>query len=146
MQHNISSKIDNLQKSVLPMSQRYFLLTKCQFSNIIYSSFLNEADRITLTRWRLSCHDLRIETGRYQRPFIPRENRLCSICFVLEDETHALFICKANQFIRQQFQNLIIKYPSLETILNPSNIHDAEKIAKYIRDIEKNRTVLKMSY
>ena len=39
-------------------------------------------------------HRLHIESGRWNRAQpTPRENRLCSICNVLEDEFHFLFEC-----------------------------------------------------
>jgi ubiquitin C-terminal hydrolase len=38
----------------------------------------NQAERKTLTRFRVSNHNLTIELDRYQK--IPREERLCEIC------------------------------------------------------------------
>jgi hypothetical protein len=46
-----------------------------------------------LTKLRLSSHSLLIEKGRYFRPKIKRENRLCSQCNQIEDEQHFLIHC-----------------------------------------------------
>ena len=46
-----------------------------------------------LTKLRLSSHSLLIEKGRYFRPKIKRENRLCSQCNQIEEEQHFLIHC-----------------------------------------------------
>ena len=53
---------------------------------MIYTSMLSDYFRTVITRWRLSNHRLNIETGRYTKPKTPREDRVCSMCMVLEDE------------------------------------------------------------
>ncbi len=47
-----------------------------------------------LTKLRISAHKLQIEVGRYARPKILRQNRLCSSCSVVADESHFLLHCK----------------------------------------------------
>ena len=55
--------------------------------------------RSSVTRLRISAHNLFIERGRYERPLIPRELRWCTFCYtqynqvILEDEAHALLTC-----------------------------------------------------
>ena len=46
-----------------------------------------------ITKFRLGSHNLKIETGRWQR--IPRNERLCSTCGVLGDEWHMFYDCVA---------------------------------------------------
>ena len=46
--------------------------------------------RATITKFRLSCHSLEIETGRYARPYLPPKEIICRICNVMEDEEHFL--------------------------------------------------------
>ncbi len=48
-----------------------------------------------MAKFRLSSHTLRIETGRHERPKLPAEERLCSICNLnlVEDELHFVMIC-----------------------------------------------------
>jgi hypothetical protein len=49
--------------------------------------------QVAITKIRLSNHRLRIETGRYERPYLPREDRLCICKKSVEDEAHFLFQC-----------------------------------------------------
>ena len=48
-----------------------------------------------LMRFRTGAHHLAIETGRWARPKLPRQHRVCSkcSCTVVEDEVHFLFGC-----------------------------------------------------
>ena len=60
--------------------------------------------RIALTRIRVSCHRLAIETGRYQKPTsLPINQRLCTLCNQVEDEIHLVCICKRNAHLRMEF-------------------------------------------
>ena len=43
----------------------------------------------TITKLRISAHNLMIETGRYKRPNkVPLENRVCDLCGTIENEIH----------------------------------------------------------
>ena len=59
--------------------------------------------RKTLVKLRISCHQLRIETGRYDN--IPRNERLCNFCNCnnIEDETHFLLDSPAYSQVREIF-------------------------------------------
>ena len=59
--------------------------------------------RKALVRFRISSHQLRIETGRYEK--IPRDERICYFCTgnKTEDENHFLLDCKAYSQIRDVF-------------------------------------------
>ena len=49
--------------------------------------------RIALTRIRVSCHRLAIETGRYQKATsLPINQRLCTLCNQVEDEIHLICV------------------------------------------------------
>ena len=85
--------------------KRYREITNLEYCHSIYESFLREDLRIILTRWRLSCIPLLVETGRYKG--IEREARLCSLCNVVEDEVHALFDCKAYNNLRLGREDLL---------------------------------------
>ena len=123
---------------------RYRNLFNCRFNEIIYNSLINDKYRMVITRWRLSCHKLRIETGRYAIPFIPRDQRLCVLCKTIEDETHSLFICMAHNKIRRKYKDLLDKYSSINTLLDPKNENDIILIAKFITEVEENMKKLKM--
>jgi hypothetical protein len=51
-----------------------------------------------MARFRISCHGLGIETGRWGRTRIPRELRICEHCSSgkVDDEAHILFDCAAH--------------------------------------------------
>ena len=67
------------------------------------------AHRASVTRMRISAHNLYIERGRYARPPIPRESRWCVYCFfhkkekIVEDEAHALLNCPLYQNLKTRF-------------------------------------------
>ena len=48
-----------------------------------------------LTKLVTSSHRLKIETGRWQRPMLPRENRICVDCVKLNDKYHFPLECSA---------------------------------------------------
>ena len=62
-------------------------------TSCIYQAFVVNYYRRIITRWRLSNHQLRIETGRYTRPYVHRKARVCILCNLLEDEDHVIFVC-----------------------------------------------------
>jgi hypothetical protein len=67
----------------------------------------NITDRISMSRFRLSNHRLRIETGRHQK--IERQNRKCPFCpSDIEDEVHFLTTCPTYNSIRE---NLFSELP-----------------------------------
>jgi hypothetical protein len=80
-------------------------------TSFVFSSYLNsitvKSHRIAFTKLITSSHRLAIETGRWQRPVIPRSNRLCVTCNRLDDEYHFLLECSKFSDIRTR---LIKKY------------------------------------
>ena len=77
---------------------------------ILDHSFLNLLDkinvpshRIALTRLLCSSHRLHVETGRWVRPVIPRNDRKCPICLKLGDEYHLLFECILYDDLRKKY-------------------------------------------
>ena len=52
--------------------------------------------RVALSKLRMSCNSLRIETGRYERPLIPLDQRICFNCEVdiIDDEVHFITNCR----------------------------------------------------
>ena len=65
-------------------------------------NFKNRKNRFIFSRLRCSAHRLLIETGRYSRPKIPVEERICTKCDLkqVEDEYHLIRICKLYERIR----------------------------------------------
>ena len=93
---------------------------------------IDDSYRIIVTRCRLSPHKLYIETCLYKVPFIHRQDRTCMICDVLEDEMHALFVCRAHSTSRHKYQELFNEYSTVNKLLDPRNVNDLIRIAKYI--------------
>ena len=68
---------------------------------------LFELHRVQFTRLRTSSHDLKVELGRWARPIIPHENRLCDCGYIsVQDEWHAIQNCFYTRYIRQEFNNI----------------------------------------
>ena len=114
----------------------YYVNMKFERKSCIYESFLNDEHRRIITRWRLSNHDLKIETGRYHK--IPRENRVCDLCEVVEDEQHVIFVCPRYNGIRQQHQELLTTNTNIQAFLNPEKENVLET-ANLLHEIEALR-------
>ena len=68
-------------------------------------SVVDHNDRISLTRFRTSCHRLQIEIGRYTVPKTPVNDRLCMNCSdnLVEDEIHLLLVCSKFNDLRKNY-------------------------------------------
>ena len=94
----------------------------------------------------------RIETGRHQRPIIPRENRFCFICAnKIEDEQHFLLECKLygsqNKFTRL-IENSDDTFTTLTNdekfihLMTQDDEQTTEHIAKEIRSRQNLRDLI----
>ena len=137
---NLAEKKTSCTNAQGTYSRRYLELTDLQYCPAIYESFMREDLRIVITRWRLSCFELAIETGRYHGT--PREERLCMFCDVVEDEHHAIFDCKAYDVIRREHQELLHQNPTVKHILNPKTKDLANDVGRYLKLIEDERKSL----
>ena len=73
-----------------------------KFNNIL--DIVNTpSHRTALCRLITSSHYLGIEKGRWTRPVIPTENRLCTVCNKLDDEYHFLLECSSYIELRTKF-------------------------------------------
>ena len=63
--------------------------------------------RKTLLKLRIRYHNLRVETGRYNK--IPLDERICALCSgnKIEDETHLLLDCRRYSSTRDTFLSKI---------------------------------------
>ena len=94
----------------------------------------------------MSNHDLRIETGRYVRPIIPRNMRVCSECVgTVEDEEHLLYHCPLYDDVRRSYTNLLEQYSLVTEIFNPKTVVDACHLGKLLIDIENVRKNLDLN-
>ena len=74
--------------------------------------------RSNVTKLRISSHKLKIELGRYNKPFkIEANKRFCTFCNneSIEDENHFMLICK--NYIKERkilFEKIINIFPEFE--------------------------------
>ena len=103
----------------------------------IYNNYINDHYRFIISRWRLSNHNLKIETGRYDNNNNDRNSRVCSTCGVLEDEYHVIFQCPLYATIRNSFPALV-ECNDITIFLNP--VYDSVRdTALMIHNIEEAR-------
>ena len=133
---NIDERLNRVKTNTSTMTKRYMDISNGKYASHIYDFNLCEEYRTLLTRWRLSCHDLEIETGRYKN--IPRELRLCSLCLTVEDEHHVFFNCPRYSLARAKCPELM-NDKKISDILHPSTTEAAKKAGKLIKDIESIR-------
>ena len=92
--------------------------------------------------YRVSSHKLNIERGRYSRPKVPREERICKFCNEVESESHFILFCKTYDTFRdrllKEFDIDKLKlckdkeFDTLKLILNPRNRAQATMLSKYL--------------
>ena len=102
----------------------------------IYNCYINDYYRIIISRWRLSCHRLKVETGRHIRPRVPREQRVCGTCNIIEDEQHVVFVCPLYQTIRTELEDLLRKNTTITMFINPDR-YSIILTARMLFSIEK---------
>ena len=117
-----------------------------EFSEYLETVHVTE-HRKALCRLIVSSHQLRIETGRWERPSVSREMRHCELCNNgIEDEFHFLLECPVYSSIRKQ---LINRYywnrPSMYKLVQLFNSKRRKEIialAKYVYQAFKLRREL----
>ena len=130
---NIAERRNRIASSDASMMIYYRDLVDIINKPIIYSSYMSDAHRKTITRWRLSNHKLKIELGRYNNTL--REDRKCTRCNLLEDEYHALFVCPDFHHLRVKHIDILTKYTSVRTMLNPE-VEDMYEVACLLSEID----------
>lgn len=123
-----------------------------QFSVQNYLSFgLPKSKTKQLSKLRISAHDLLVERGRYFRPQIPREKRLCINCNMLENEEHFILFCSKYSSIRNNLlRKLNIDYHDLipnstgslnifTRLMNPVTVEETKQICEFIESAFKLR-------
>ena len=92
--------------------------------------------RQAFARLIASSHRLRVETGRWERPVLPYEYRLCNNCNKLDDEYHFLLECTLHNDIRHQYiPHFFTERPSIfkcVALLNSNKRTVIVRLAKYI--------------
>jgi hypothetical protein len=99
--------------------------------------------RISLTKFRISAHNLRIETGRYENT--PLENRLCTFCNMrqIENEYHFLLVCPNYRELRTKyFKPYFCHWPNInkfEMLMSSKSNKTVINVAKFIYFASKKR-------
>jgi hypothetical protein len=88
--------------------------------------YINERKRIVFTRFSLSSHHLKIETGRWSR--IVREERLCE-CGEIQDENHIIFDCPKTNDIRERYNVNNQVYQGISDVMDK---HDTLELIDFI--------------
>ena len=102
--------VDNLMSDIQASGEgkklRTYRLFKTDFHLEHYlRDVTNPFHRVALAQYRLSSHNLGIETGRHTKPPKPQEQRLCLYCRngCVDDEIHFLKKCDIHTETRQRF-------------------------------------------
>jgi len=94
---------------------------KISFEYEKYLDILPKSLRFYFCRLRMSCHPLRIQTGRFSNNRIAREERYCICCNSrdIEDEYHFIIICPCYTDIRKKYiKSYYLKRPSVFKFLS----------------------------
>ena len=119
---------------------RYKEICGMSYNDCIYGQDLREDKRIIITKWRLSSHNLKIETGRYTKPPTRRDERVCSECTsVVEDEHHVVFQCPLYRNVQTHHRDLLLRLKSIPELLNPKTIADASEVGEMLLSINSIR-------
>ena len=91
---------------------------------------IEEYKRIEFTRYRVSSHNLMVETGRWSRT--EREDRVCTCAAGgVQDEDHVLFVCELTKNIREKYN---IQGDSLPEVFNEK---DDEELCDIFYELSK---------
>ena len=126
------------------------LETYCLFKlDTSCESYLNKITlnkyKFALSRFRLSSHNLALETGRYNN--IPKENRICTFCNMnkIESEYHFLLVCPLNAELRRHYlPQYYCRWPSITKFKNlmqskPERV--IKRLSKYIFFAQNKRNL-----
>jgi len=105
-----------------------------------YLDLLPKSLRTYFVKLRASAHPLRIQTGRYARNNIPRNERYCQCCDQrdIEDEFHFICKCPCFQQLRQKYIKIVYYVnPSVfkfHTLLNSTCKIEIINLCKYMKE------------
>ena len=142
---DLNTELSSLRRQIQDNKLYTFSHIYSNFSLQDYLSFGLPKDKTReLAKLRISAHDLLIERGRYFRPRIPRESRLCTSCNEIEDEEHFMLYCSMNSGLRNDlFKTLNITYHDLKPgsdasfnafvhLMNPATAEETKYVCEFI--------------
>ena len=159
---DLKTTIQNLKASLLFKDQQK-LKTSCNMPKLrtynVVAEFtspkaylekpLSFLQRKSMAKLRLGVLPIRLETGRYERPILPADQRLCQQCSlgVPEDEAHFTLECPRNSILREKLlshTNESFKYlnptEKLKYLLNNSEI--VKQTSQFVIDAFDNRLII----
>ena len=102
----------------------------------------NPFHRVARAQYRLSSHNLGIETGRHTKPPKPPEQRLCCRNGCVDDEIHFLTECDIHTEARQRFISNIKSHidgyedlpanPKFTTVMTSTSEVVIKELAKFV--------------
>lgn len=95
----------------------------------------NTSHRNEFLRFRISCHKLSIEVGRYRG--VVRQDRLCVFCLangteVIEDEIHLLMHCPLYNDLRQQYGIFFVNTQHAYDSMNRTDTVYLKRLTEFI--------------
>jgi hypothetical protein len=124
------------RSSVLDM----YRIFKTSLEYEYYLDLLPKNLRVYFVKLRASAHPLRIQTGRYSRNNIPREERYCLCCNQrdIEDEFHFICVCACFRLLRQQnIKRIYYMNPSVvkfHNLLTSTCKFEIINVCKYVKE------------
>ena len=126
------------------------LKTYCLFKlDTSCESYLNTITlnkyKFALSRFRLSSHNLALETGRYYN--IPKENKICTFCNMnkIESEYHFLLVCPLYAELRRQYlPQYYCRWPSItkfKNLMQSKSERVIKRLRKYIFFAQNKRNL-----
>ena len=135
------------QQCSMPKLRTYNLIADFSSPKMYLHKPLSFIQRKFLAKTRLGVLQLRIETGRYERPKLNAEQRICKQCSLdsVENEAHFILECPRHSFQRDQLFSQIDNesFPQfsgsekLKFLLNNSDI--VKQTSQFIIDAFDNR-------
>ena len=103
--------------------------------------------------YRISCHNLEIERGRYARPHIPPHLRFCKLCHSeAETEMHFVLSCNIYHDLREKLFNICVLHidnfmslnndSKFQYLLDSSHDNVIRSVMAYIYQADQRRKVL----
>ncbi len=117
--------LTSVSESALPKVQMYLgqIAAPLRIGSYYVASYLKEvtsrAQLRHLAQLRTGSHQLRVEIGRWERPRLPRDERICRRCQSgeVDDEHHMVFDCPALEEVRVQHIGLFAGSADLRSFL-----------------------------
>ena len=128
----------------------YYKHVKTTFGYEHYlDKIVNPKLRSVLTKLRISAHNLRVETGRYGRNRLERNERKCLICANsndIEDEYHFIILCNVYNDLRVKYlPSYLYTNPSVHKFVNffnTCNKNNILRMSKYIKEATERRDII----